>query len=439
MFIQILMILSTIPFENQLRLEAEYNLRVKRLAAQGYPVSLEDFEKQHALPEGVKNAADYYIEAFSCYHEPNEAEREYLPLRGKYGWSDDALPFPQEVMDAIESSLMKNRKTLNLLDRASFIEHCHWPGTWNNGSFSNEHLRQIKNSASLLCERNLFLAQKNKLNDLRWSTQSLIALSNSLSQQSFELDFLVTIAMKAMVVRNFEIILGQVELAERDLRLYQKQLQKSQDPDLMRRTMVNVRCGLIQYWKLSIGRQAIIEDEYMPQLKYLRLLATLSGIKQKDQLYSLDYYERFINALELPLHRQPEALQSIEGNTSGCASALSIYRVVLPMSYSHGFYLRVLGGLRCAETAMAIEQYRLAQDELPESLEELVPVFMEAVPLEPFDGEPLRYIRHEEGGYRVYGIGEDGVDNGGLSREQMAEKTDDKNPDEYDWPFTVRR
>ena len=75
---------------------------------------------------------------------------------------------------------------------------------------------------------------------------------------------------------------------------------------------------------------------------------------------------------------------------------------------------------------------------LPQSLDALVPEFMEAVPLEPFDGEQLRYIRHKDG-YTVYTIGYDGIDNGGLSREQMAEKTGEDNPKEFDWPFTVRR
>lgn len=103
-----------------------------------------------------------------------------------------------------------------------------------------------------------------------------------------------------------------------------------------------------------------------------------------------------------------------------------------------GIDMRVIGQLRCAETALAVERFRLKYEALPESLEDLEPEFMAAVPLEPFDGESLRYILHEDG-YTVYTIGDDWEDNDGLSKDEMAEMTGEESPEEYDWPFTVRR
>ncbi len=125
----------------------QFNRRVEALAAQGYPVSLADLEKDYVLPEGAANAADIYLEAFSYYQEPNEFEKQFLPIRGDYRWTDDVPPFPQEVINAIESSLKANQKTLELLDQAADMEHCLWPRKLEKLKdiyFPQEYLKGIK-------------------------------------------------------------------------------------------------------------------------------------------------------------------------------------------------------------------------------------------------------------------------------------------------------
>lgn len=97
----------------------KFNQRVAELKAQGFPVSLADLEKAYVLPQGVENAADVYLEAFANYCEPTESEIEWLPISGNYNWSNDVPPFPAEVMNALESYLTRNQKTLDLLDRAA--------------------------------------------------------------------------------------------------------------------------------------------------------------------------------------------------------------------------------------------------------------------------------------------------------------------------------
>jgi hypothetical protein len=48
----------------------------------------------------------------------------------------------------------------------------------------------------------------------------------------------------------------------------------------------------------------------------------------------------------------------------------------------------------------------------------MTPGLLAEVPLDPYDGQPLRYRRTEDG-VVVYAVGDDGVDNGGnLDRER---------------------
>ena len=64
-------------------------------------------------------------------------------------------------------------------------------------------------------------------------------------------------------------------------------------------------------------------------------------------------------------------------------------------------------------TALAAERYRLAHGDWPGTLEDLVPEYLDEVPIDPYDdGKPLKMVRHKDR-LVVYGIGEDGDDNGG--------------------------
>jgi len=94
-----------------------------------------------------------------------------------------------------------------------------------------------------------------------------------------------------------------------------------------------------------------------------------------------------------------------------------------------------LAQVRAAQSALAVERFRLAHGQLPEDLQELVPQFLSAVPDDPFDGQSLRYHRLAKG-YVVYSIGRDGHDDGGRERPFDA-KSSDKT--EYDITFTVER
>lgn len=73
-----------------------------------------------------------------------------------------------------------------------------------------------------------------------------------------------------------------------------------------------------------------------------------------------------------------------------------------------------------ARTAIAIERYRRSHGQTPKTLDELVPEFLDQLPVDPFDGAPLRY-HSDAAGYKVYSIGPDGIDQGGKAVETGME------------------
>ncbi len=59
--------------------------------------------------------------------------------------------------------------------------------------------------------------------------------------------------------------------------------------------------------------------------------------------------------------------------------------------------------LRCAAAALAVERYRLKYGKWPEGLSDLKDEFVREVPTDPFDGQPLRY-RKDDQGVLVYSV-----------------------------------
>jgi len=63
--------------------------------------------------------------------------------------------------------------------------------------------------------------------------------------------------------------------------------------------------------------------------------------------------------------------------------------------------------------AVAMWRYRLAEGAFPETLGQLVPAYLPAVPVDPFSGEGLKMARSPEGLVTIYSIGPDLKDDGG--------------------------
>ena len=87
-------------------------------------------------------------------------------------------------------------------------------------------------------------------------------------------------------------------------------------------------------------------------------------------------------------------------------------------------------------TAIALKRYQLKHGNYPPDLNSLVPELLPSVPLDPVDGQPLRYHRNADGTFLLYSIGENGKDDGGdPSLDKGVEPSNYywQNPHALDW------
>jgi hypothetical protein len=87
-----------------------------------------------------------------------------------------------------------------------------------------------------------------------------------------------------------------------------------------------------------------------------------------------------------------------------------------------------------ARVACALERYRLANGNYPETLDAVAPRFIDKFPHDVIGGQPLKYRRTDNGKYLLYSIGWNEQDDGGQStmNDQRTERLDDG-----DWVWQV--
>ena len=66
-----------------------------------------------------------------------------------------------------------------------------------------------------------------------------------------------------------------------------------------------------------------------------------------------------------------------------------------------------------ARLGFAIEKYRNNEKTLPDKLDDLIPTYLDTLPIDPSDGHIVRYRKLSKG-YVIYLVGEDLEDNGGV-------------------------
>jgi hypothetical protein len=89
---------------------------------------------------------------------------------------------------------------------------------------------------------------------------------------------------------------------------------------------------------------------------------------------------------------------------------------------------------RLALVGLALEHHRTMEGEYPQQLSSLAPRYLESVPADIMDGQPLRYSRREDGDFHLYSVGTDHRDDGGTRAERKARTaTGPKLPSDWVW------
>jgi hypothetical protein len=89
---------------------------------------------------------------------------------------------------------------------------------------------------------------------------------------------------------------------------------------------------------------------------------------------------------------------------------------------------------RLGAVACALERHHLAHGRYPESLLDLGPTTLKALPDDWMSGQPFHYRRTEDGRFELWSVGPDGKDDGGIFRTRNRKNNSISEDRDWPWP-----
>jgi hypothetical protein len=262
--------------------------------------------------------------------------------------------------------------------------------------------------------------------DMKGAVQSCRAAFHAaaaLSDEPTLISQLIRMACVAVSCGAAERVLAQGEPDPKDLEELQQDLEREDAHNGLLAALRGERATLHEVFALVESGEVPVKGLFAglgggesPQDRFLPWL-TQNEVRAEHPLL-LSLMTRRIEAAAGPVHEQAEPDRVFDAEVKALPARARLTRLLLPaLSKISDAYRRQHAQVRCLMAAVAAERYRRAHGTWPKALGELSPAFLAAVPLDPYDGAPLRYKRLA-GGIVVYSLGPDGADNGGtLDRE----------------------
>jgi hypothetical protein len=418
--------------------------RIDSIHRAGFPATWVELDKWYAQPPAGENAADVYREAFAKFETwtnkpaqlstPSDADdkskfssrprskRDLLPVVGLAKLPPRTEPLPGEMQQLVAEYLSDDAEALRLLHQAAAMKSCRYPTDLSQGFATLlRHLNPVRQAARLLSLEAIRDTEQQKPQEAVESVVVSLGVARSLNQEPVLISQLVRIACQGISLDSLERILNRMPLTEEQLAKLAAALEGSEDPQAMTRAFVGERCCGAGFFEGARSGKFSLQEIGSPDSQWLSIrplsaLYRASGLLELDEEKYLDFMEQYVKATQLPPPENMAAASAVVDETNQVPRWCVVSRMLLPaLDKALVKAVRCDAKIRDAQTAIAVERYRLANGKLPDRLGELSPTFLPAVPADPFDGKPLRYKPLAKG-YVVYSVGEDREDNGGTEK-----------------------
>lgn len=434
----ICLVLATLFTAYRLTLHFILQAKLNAIRQQGYPVTLAELDKWYPELQPDQNAALAYGKAFSKYQEWDRIRVKGLPLVGdaKLPARDQALG--PDVLKLTEDYLKDNEDALQALHEASTMIQARYVVSFKEGLYTPLlHLPKLRSGARLLALEAIVAAENGQPERAMKSLTACLAMSRSLAEEPAMLSQLTRGTITDTALKALERVLTRTRADRSSLETLVPMLPNEDVPRSVPLALIGERCYVIDMFdRLRSGRipandlkQLLAEDvcSSLPIPRVLYPVYRFAGFLEIDELHSLQILQIYIHASELPMDQSSQARLYADGLLDNCFSDWWYHFTVNFVGSVRGVPrsdMRRVAQSRIVRTAIAIEQCRLAQQSMPDSLDEAVPAFLRTVPLDPFTGQQLHFKKLAKG-YVIYSVGQDGKDDD-------ADKL-------KDIPFTVER
>lgn len=388
-------------------LEAQLEARRAAERARGLPVTLAELDAWYPAVPDAENAALLYLEAMAALEATDtEHLRELFRTTREFARIADYPPAHAAALHDIAADMAPIR---DLLAEASRKPASRFAIDLTRGYWSDTPdlvaLRDLAAVQYLVAEAALLDGDTGAAVEHH---AGLLSLGGALAEEPLLLSQMMGIAVHRIAFQGLERMLNHAPLDAGQLRTLDAAYAEARRPGSFQRAMAGERCIMAEMFRTHFGTGS---DGEMYQ-SGIRSAVPLSIYARLEQIRVYDTFEPLTQA---PPPDWPALLEYAASLPGDERLSLSLASKVMPdFQRSIRGFVRDTASQRIARAVLAVERYRLERGDLPESLADIVPVYLERVPEDPVDGAPLRY-RVERGAYTVFSVYDEDADGGAAS------------------------
>jgi hypothetical protein len=407
-------VLSLMTFWN---LDLNAKNQLGRLRARAGSIVVATFPSR--IPE-AQNAARVYEQAFESFG--------MLKKRRIFDWAipmGNWLDSPQWNQPATRPSdarireiLKANAQGLNQLRRAAAMKQCSFVGYWDWADLASTLLPQVSNmrsAAELLAGDARIRAIDGDFAGAIADLNALFAMSEHITREPTIITALTAMAVESRGIEAMEIVLAGNSATTAGL------LSLKLDPLFSHGRIVRAALrgeeamGLSILATLSDPGYHSIPRRYLPEL----LIPMYRVFLMDDEIRGYNTaVQEWRHLATMPYHRAREQWKSLPRQLMERRTGFLTYDMIPVVSAYPDRAAEGDAKYRLAILAAAMTICRIKTGALPESIDKLSPEYIEIIPIDPFDGKPLRMARNSHGGAILYSVGPDLEDDGGKTMDK---------------------
>ena len=394
----------------------------------GVPNAPEPFDAQPLLDYSVpddENAFNDYRMATSLYIQPTPELSQLRDRISEQGWqlaNDEVRQFLHDNEDALLAWKEGTQKDLALYIPAEDYEITTLLEVVQN-------MRELHRTAILICKQ--LEAEGHYPQEAWYWYRAAVRASRHTGTHGCFIERLVGMALFQETASHLESWAAHPELSGDDLRKAIDQLQTDWQLTEKPSTALQIEYLTLEHTLENISGELASElgansPMLNPKLMYFigepELSRRVARVYFRNQLEFCDLhlYQRPSTVGLMDLYDDPRAFKLSDGDTwdaekfEAALSRATLARWLLPAtaSVTHAFD-REAARYRTLLVTLAGQAFRRDHGHFPKTLGELVPDYLDEIPLDNFDGKPLKY-RFDPAGPVVYSVFQNLTDDGGL-------------------------
>ena len=416
----------------------------REAAAKGLPLTMKDLlAKRPAVPE-ASNAANSYEAAFSLLAaDSTEPVEKPIPLISKFLNSEHARvtsygkaayddlrriamdrgePFPPYVLEATREYVDQRRPAVDLICEAAALPQCAYHVNWLREPPAPPFFSKVLPASRLMCLAIWLDAEENRPADAVAKVRAAIALASSLSGEP---DNACSVWLRQIAfhtaVDGLMRVVSRTNVTNEDLLLVEKDLERFAASAPLREVIEAELVSTTLVYASALDpeselRGTIEQTWNEPKRSLYRLfipasLWLLRGAVKLDEAAAVRCHLVFLDNLDQPWVALMKAPDEIAGMVFTRRFSLAAAKPEALNFWLNRARLAVPQA-EAAAASLAALRYRNDTGKWPETLDALVPAYLDEVPSEPFKNQPLIYTVLEDG-IMIYSVGPNGRDDGG--------------------------